>query len=184
VKIPTLKVFVMPWLSPAASVGTHDFETMLAVFQLNAGLGGARAFSTPAIQQSDMKGLGSTFSHHQKCVVIDPTIYSKPGGDKPASIWPTWTYRLPGDHKLGGKLVDCLPHEEAFWDSKTWVGVRTYKAPEGIQGFITALPTHWTKGENNDSGLNLTIIAHNEKNKNAVHLADVNEASSGTEHSS
>ncbi|WP_339432589.1 MULTISPECIES: phospholipase D-like domain-containing protein [unclassified Pseudomonas] len=74
VKTPALKVFVMPWLSPAASVGTHDFETMLAVFQLNAGLGGARAFCTPAIQQSDMKGLGSTFSHHQKCVVIDNKI--------------------------------------------------------------------------------------------------------------
>ncbi len=71
---PTLKVFVMPWLSPAASVGTHDFETMLAIFQLNAGLKGARAFCTPAIQQSDMKGLGSTFSHHQKCVVIDNKI--------------------------------------------------------------------------------------------------------------
>jgi phosphatidylserine/phosphatidylglycerophosphate/cardiolipin synthase-like enzyme len=74
VNTPKLKVFVMPWLSPAASVGTHDFETMLAVFQLNAGLGGARAFCTPAIQQSDMKGLGSTFSHHQKCVVIDNKI--------------------------------------------------------------------------------------------------------------
>ncbi len=74
VKTATLKVFVMPWLSPAASVGTHDFETVLAVFQLNAGLGGARAFCTPAIQQSDMKGLGSTFSHHQKCVVIDNRI--------------------------------------------------------------------------------------------------------------
>ncbi|KPN87440.1 phospholipase [Pseudomonas nunensis] len=71
---PTLKVFVMPWLSPAASVGTHDFETMLAIFQLNAGLKVARAFCTPAIQQSDMKGLGSTFSHHQKCVVIDNKI--------------------------------------------------------------------------------------------------------------
>jgi phospholipase D1/2 len=71
---PTLNVFVMPWLSPAASVGTHDFETMLAIFQLNAGLKGARAFCTPAIQQSDMKGLGSTFSHHQKCVVIDNKI--------------------------------------------------------------------------------------------------------------
>lgn len=70
----SLKVFVMPWLSPAASVGTHDFETMLAVFQLNAGLKVPRAFCTPAIQQSDMKGLGSTFSHHQKCVVIDNKI--------------------------------------------------------------------------------------------------------------
>ncbi|MCV4114778.1 phospholipase D [Pseudomonas aeruginosa] len=72
---PALKVYVMPWLSPSGSLGTYDFETMLAVFQLNAGLeGGARAFCTPAIQQSDMKGLGVAFSHHQKSVVIDNRI--------------------------------------------------------------------------------------------------------------
>lgn len=70
-----LKVYVMPWLSPSGSVGTYDFETMLAIFQLNAGLpGGARAFCTPAIQQSDMQGLGVAFSHHQKSVVIDNRI--------------------------------------------------------------------------------------------------------------
>lgn len=57
---PALKVYVMPWLSPSGSLGTYDFETMLAVFQLNAGLeGGARAFCTPAIQQSDMQDWAS-----------------------------------------------------------------------------------------------------------------------------
>lgn len=72
---PNLKVHVMPWLSPSAAVGTYDFETMLAIFQLNAGLAnGPRAFCTPAIQQSDMSGLGATFSHHQKSVVIDNRI--------------------------------------------------------------------------------------------------------------
>ncbi len=72
---PALKVYVMPWLSPSGSLGTYDFETMLAVFQLNAGLeGGARAFCMPAIQQSDMQGLGVAFSHHQKSVVIDNRI--------------------------------------------------------------------------------------------------------------
>ena len=72
---PALKVYVMPWLSPSGSLGTYDFETMLAVFQLNAGLaGGPRAFCTPAIQQSDMKGLGVAFSHHQKSVVVDNRI--------------------------------------------------------------------------------------------------------------
>lgn len=40
---PALKVYVMPWLSPSGSLGTYDFETMLAVFQLNAGLEAARA---------------------------------------------------------------------------------------------------------------------------------------------
>lgn len=72
---PNLRVHVMPWLSPSAAVGTYDFETMLAIFQLNAGLAnGPRAFCTPAIQQSDMSGLGATFSHHQKSVVIDNRI--------------------------------------------------------------------------------------------------------------
>lgn len=74
-KRSNVKIYVMPWLSPSGSLGTYDFETMLAVFQLNAGLpGGARAFCTPAIQQSDMKGLGVAFSHHQKSVVIDNKI--------------------------------------------------------------------------------------------------------------
>ncbi|WP_010487735.1 phospholipase D-like domain-containing protein [Pseudomonas sp. S9] len=71
----SLKVYVMPWLSPNSAMGTYDFETMLTIFQLNAGLaGGPRAFCTPAIQQSDMKGLGVAFSHHQKSVVIDNKI--------------------------------------------------------------------------------------------------------------
>ncbi|WP_043310726.1 phospholipase D-like domain-containing protein [Pseudomonas sp. ML96] len=72
---PALKVYVMPWLSPSGALGTYDFETMLAIFQLNAGLqGGPRAFCTPAIQQSGMRGLGVAFSHHQKSVVIDNRI--------------------------------------------------------------------------------------------------------------
>ncbi len=72
---PALKIHVLPWLSPSGSVGTYNFETMLAIFQLNAGLtDGPRAFCTPAIQQSDMQGLGVAFSHHQKSVVIDNRI--------------------------------------------------------------------------------------------------------------
>ncbi len=65
-------VYVMPWLSPKIGVNTHDLETMLAVFQLNAGLSGPpKAIAMPAMQQSDMGNLGIMFSHHQKCVVID-----------------------------------------------------------------------------------------------------------------
>lgn len=65
-------VYVMPWLSPKVGVNTHDFETMLAVFQLNAGRAGPpKAWAMPAIQQSDMGNLGLMFSHHQKLVVID-----------------------------------------------------------------------------------------------------------------
>lgn len=72
---PDLHIYVMPWLSPKAGLDTGDFETMLAIFQLNAGLkpnGKIRAFAMPAIGQSDMSGgMGIFFSHHQKLVVID-----------------------------------------------------------------------------------------------------------------
>lgn len=72
---PELRVYVMPWLSPSNSIGTYDFETMLAIFQLNAGLeAGPRAFCLPAMQHSDMEGLGAGFSHHQKSVVIDNAL--------------------------------------------------------------------------------------------------------------
>ncbi|MDR1423779.1 MAG: hypothetical protein LBI92_04115 [Azoarcus sp.] len=73
---PTLKVYVMPWLSPKAPVDTGDFETMMAIFLLNAGLKGPiRAFCMPAMEQSgDMESAAISFSHHQKAVIIDNKI--------------------------------------------------------------------------------------------------------------
>lgn len=70
---PNLQIFVMPWLSPKVGVDNGDFETMLAVFQLNAGkTGRKRAHALPAVAQSDMLGgLGIGFSHHQKLIVVD-----------------------------------------------------------------------------------------------------------------
>lgn len=64
-------VYVMPWLSPKAGVDTGDFETMLAVFQLNAGQPKGRAYCLPSMQQGDQGSLGLFFSHHQKQVVVD-----------------------------------------------------------------------------------------------------------------
>lgn len=65
-------VYVMPWMSPKVGVDTGDFDTMLAVFQLNAGMTGVpKAFCMPAVQQSDMGTLGIGFAHHQKLVVVD-----------------------------------------------------------------------------------------------------------------
>jgi phospholipase D1/2 len=34
-----------------------------------------------------------------------------------------------------------------------------FSPPVGVQGFICTLPTNWTRGEKNDSGINLTILA-------------------------
>jgi hypothetical protein len=102
----------------------------------------------------------------------------------PAPIWPTWTYRSTLYLDQGGQISDPLPHEQGFWESKTLAGVKTYPAPIGIQGFITALPINWTKGENNDSGLNLTIIAHHDDKKNDVRIASASKTPHSNEHNS
>lgn len=66
------KVYVMPWQSPKVGVDTGDLGTMLAVFQLNGGRTGLRAFCCPAGLQNDHAGVEETFfSHHQKLVVVD-----------------------------------------------------------------------------------------------------------------
>ncbi|WP_189458744.1 phospholipase [Jeongeupia chitinilytica] len=79
-KNPAVRIYIMPWCSPKAGLDTNDFETMLAVFLLNAGLPGPiRAFCMPAIEQSDMGSAAMGFSHHQKLVVID-NKYAYVGG--------------------------------------------------------------------------------------------------------
>ena len=52
-----------------------------------------------------------------------------------------------------------LPYKERFWHSGTLAAVKSFAPPVGVQGFICALPTNWTRGENNDSGINLSILA-------------------------
>jgi hypothetical protein len=39
-------------------------------------------------------------------------------------------------------------------------GAKAEKALKGIEGFITALPTRWTLGERNHSGIHLGILAN------------------------
>ncbi|RFP19334.1 MULTISPECIES: phospholipase D-like domain-containing protein [unclassified Duganella] len=69
---PEFRVYVMPWLSPKVGVNTGDLDTMLAIFQLNAGLKNMQAMCCPAGAQSDYVGTeGAAFSHHQKMIVID-----------------------------------------------------------------------------------------------------------------
>ncbi|MBP5125990.1 hypothetical protein HUS96_27945 [Pseudomonas protegens] len=54
----------------------------------------------------------------------------------------------------------------------------------GVEGFITALPLNWTRGENNDSGLNKTMIADIlDKQDNSVRVA-INQFSQGKRHNS
>jgi phospholipase D1/2 len=109
---PSLRVFVMPWLSPKVGVDTGDFETMLAVFQLNAGHPPpARAFALPAIAQSDMPGgLGIGFSHHQKLVVIDDQRAFVGGIDLAYGRRDDGRFSLAANGRTGNELYNsCIP---------------------------------------------------------------------------
>lgn len=109
---PALRVFVMPWLSPKVGVDTGDFETMLAVFQLNAGLPPpTRAFALPAIAQSDMTGgLGIGFSHHQKLVVIDEERAFVGGIDLAYGRRDDGKFSLAPHGRVGNELYNtCVP---------------------------------------------------------------------------
>lgn len=110
-KNPALRVYVMPWLSPKIGVDNGDFETMLAIFQLNAGRKGKRAFALPAIGQSDMLGgLGIGFSHHQKLVVIDQERAFMGGIDIAYGRRDDGKFSLAHNGRFGNELYNiCVP---------------------------------------------------------------------------
>lgn len=111
-KNKSLRIYVMPWLSPKVGVDTGDFETMLAIFQLNAGMPApARAFALPAIGQSDMPGgLGIGFSHHQKLVVIDQKRAFVGGIDVAYGRRDNGKFSLKHDGRTGNELYNtCVP---------------------------------------------------------------------------
>jgi phospholipase D1/2 len=110
-----------------------------------------------------------------------PEIQAKRPDDKEeaspfASLWPTWQYKNYTEHDEGGRLLHRMPFDEWFWHkpgprdgaTNTWnvannaaTGNAPEAVPKGVEGFIVALPIHWTRRENNLSGINLTVIADN-----------------------
>jgi len=114
-KNSSLRVFIMPWLSPKVGVDTGDFETMMAVFQLNAGLPPpTRAFTLPAIAQSDMTGgLGIGFSHHQKLVIIDNKRAFVGGIDLAYGRRDNGKFSLSHGQRTGNEVYNtCIPPTE------------------------------------------------------------------------
>jgi phospholipase D1/2 len=100
-------------------------------------------------------------------------------GKRGSSIWPAWWYENIFDHTKG-KARYWHPFDEAFWADdekrKEWareegedprkVEIRERPLstePDRIEGFIVAMPWLWTAGENNNSGLNVKIIAQLEE---------------------
>ncbi|MGO4416131.1 phospholipase [Cupriavidus sp. KB_39] len=84
--------------------------------------------------------------------------------DVASSIWPTWD-------NAARKQSARMPFQEPFWRSLgpsdkpcSWEAKTNPKSsiPANVLGFICALPIRWTTGENNESGLNLTLLAKND----------------------
>ena len=98
----------------------------------------------------------------------------------PGSVWPTWAYRDLTDLVAGGDLIEPMPYEDTFWRGDIYLPPRAYAAPQGIQGFICQLPTQWTRGENNDSGLNLAMLAWLFRQKNGDVFANASNQQGST----
>jgi phospholipase D1/2 len=103
----------------------------------------------------------------------DPNIVASDTGEAltlGASLWHAWYYNNYGDHDLGGKMAYRMPFEPEFWqppESGEAQPAHTYyartnapvSAPQGVQDYIVELPTQWTLGEDNNSGMNMMLIA-------------------------
>jgi len=108
-----------------------------------------------------------------------PEVQPKEAADKepgppPGSVWPTWKYPSYLNHSSGGKLLYRMPFDPLFWREaerddavNTWnldkdkaQAMAPSRAPDRVEGFIVALPTNWTYRENNQSGMNLTLLAN------------------------
>ncbi|XZG71802.1 phospholipase D-like domain-containing protein [Chitinibacteraceae bacterium HSL-7] len=91
-----------------------------------------------------------------------------------ASIWSTWHYNNLDDHSMSGRLVYRMPFDPLFWrgaehreSTNSWnrpvESGRSHaptSTPASIEGFIVALPTEWTRGEDNlFSKTHITTIA-------------------------
>jgi phospholipase D1/2 len=107
------------------------------------------------VAESNLMGCGKAFP------------FLSDAGGAPTSIWPTWNQKEK-------KLDWHMPFNDRFWRSDevrdelfTWSATQrgAEQAPTGIQGFLVAFPLTWTEGENNISGMNLTLIANNDKSK-------------------
>lgn len=105
------KVYVMPWQSPKVGVNTGDLGTMLAVFQLNCGREGLRAFCCPAGLQNDFSGIEETFfSHHQKMVLVDGEIAYVGGIDLAFGRRDDARFQLAHGWRTGPEVYNtCVP---------------------------------------------------------------------------
>lgn len=86
----------------------------------------------------------------------------------PSSVLPTWAPNSDAppntDWSKRGKLASPMPFQVEFWSAPRH-DVTAITRLDEIKGFITALPTEWTSGENIHIGLPATLVTEVDKEK-------------------
>jgi phospholipase D1/2 len=79
----------------------------------------------------------------------------------PASIWPVW---LGNDGKTDSKLeaTALMPFQKDFW-SRVEISSTEVAVLSNVKGFISSLPINWTRGENNNLGYHVNLVAENKR---------------------
>lgn len=167
-----LAVLVVDGKTSRAKVNGHDSERIVRTFaydlrmQLWRKLFGFSDGTRPATElQSAIESPGAESSWRaiQRRAATNasafeaafpwiPRSWDKPGlrdSAKPASLLPLWSPDAKPPRfrsKEIGNLTGPMPFQEAFWDAPQH-NPSASKTLAGIQGFITALPIHWTEDE-------------------------------------
>lgn len=69
--------------------------------------------------------------------------------------------------------TERMPFAEEFWVADKTSQRGNSDEMKNIKGYFTALPVHWTEGENNLLPYNMRLIADNNKHDNPdIQLAD------------
>jgi phospholipase D1/2 len=104
-------LYVLPWQAPPGPVKTGYFETLLAVYHLNAHpQANGKAYCLPAPAQSDQDTAAIAFSHHQKSVIIDNKIAFVGGIDLAYGRRDDANFNLEaGWRKLSEVYNTCVP---------------------------------------------------------------------------
>ncbi|WP_373376694.1 phospholipase [Cupriavidus nantongensis] len=145
------------------SVGTFAGSLRRALWRKHFGLDGGVP-ANQLVSCIDKPSAPDTILAIQRLAAKNAKAYSAafkflPSIDSASSIWPTWREESNG-------MSGFMPFNEQFWSGGKehehgWGAnkVLPESAPVGVEGFIVSLPTRWTEGENNFSGMNLTALA-------------------------
>lgn len=154
-------------------VRTFAHELRKKLWSKHFALSGSTDLVRPATELAallDKPADAATWRAIQRVAAANASQYSQtfpwtPSSDpgRPSSIWPVWPH---GTQPTGTSRYDAtrelLPYAEKMPFSATfWQRPFPGRAPQGLKGFICALPVAWTEGENNHPDMNMILLTDN-----------------------